>query len=98
SRFAPPSLPDALPILLLARVQCKARLFIACEPRRSRLSWLSSCLVGLAGCNAVTRHDAKVSVRAGFKGNELSQLWNSASNWFLRDRKSTRLKSLRHLV
>jgi hypothetical protein len=72
--------------LLLARVQCKTRLFVACEPRRSRLSWLSSCLVGLAGCNAVTRHDAKVSVRAGFKGNELSQLWNSASNWFVRER------------
>jgi hypothetical protein len=27
------------------------------------------------GCSAVTRHDARLSLSAGFKGRELSALW-----------------------
>ena len=49
--------------------------FVACEPRRSGLALTGSRLVGLAGCNDVTRHDAVVSVRAGFAGGEIASLW-----------------------
>ena len=50
-------------------------LFIASEPARAWLPLAGSHLVGLLGCNDVTRHDAVLSVRAGFAGDELSQLW-----------------------
>src|SRR4051812_21344348 len=36
-------------------------LFAACEPRRTELSMRAAKLVGLIGCNSVTRHDAVVS-------------------------------------
>jgi hypothetical protein len=49
--------------------------FFACEPRRSRLSLLAIHLLPLLGCNDVTRHDADISIRAGFLGQELSALW-----------------------
>jgi SAM-dependent methyltransferase len=53
----------------------KARVLIAVEPRRSHTALFCSRLLWLIGCNAVTRHDAVVSVRAGFAGRELSTLW-----------------------
>jgi hypothetical protein len=34
----------------------------------------------------VTRHDAVVSVRAGFADRELSALWPSGMTWTLRER------------
>ena len=49
--------------------------FFACEPRRSRWSLMATRLLPLIGCNAVTRHDAAASIRAGFLGQELSPLW-----------------------
>jgi hypothetical protein len=49
--------------------------FVACEPRRSGIALAGSRLVGLVGCNDVTRHDAVVSVRAGFADDEISRLW-----------------------
>jgi hypothetical protein len=52
--------------------------FVACEPRRWRASLLGSRLLWLIGCNYVTRHDAVVSVRAGFNGSELTKLWPKA--------------------
>ncbi|HEX3890808.1 MAG TPA: FAD-dependent monooxygenase, partial [Verrucomicrobiae bacterium] len=39
-------------------------------------------------CNNVTRHDAIVSVRAGFSGEELSALWPDKKNWRLTERHS----------
>lgn len=60
---------------LLGLAARRARLFVAIEPRRSPRSLLFSRLVWLLGCNGVTRHDAPVSVRAGFRGAELSRLW-----------------------
>jgi hypothetical protein len=60
---------------LLHGIKQRSVLFAAMEPRRSRLSLLSSRMVGLIGCNAVTRHDAPASVRAGFAGTELSMNW-----------------------
>ena len=51
--------------------------FVACEPRRSTLSLLGSRLVGVIGCNDVSRHDAVVSVRAGFHDGDLSAAWRA---------------------
>lgn len=71
---------------LLATVAARCRVFIACEPRRSSFALFASRGVGLIGCNDVTRHDAVVSVRAGFHGNELSRLWPDASRWKLTEK------------
>ena len=49
--------------------------FAAGEPRRYAAAMAVSRCLGLIGCNEVTRHDAVISVRAGFNGSELSQLW-----------------------
>ncbi len=68
---------------LLRLIAMKTNLFIACEPRRSPLALTASRLLGLMGCNAVTRHDAVVSVRAGFVGNDLTRLWSSETPWEL---------------
>lgn len=68
---------------LLALAAARTSLFVACEPRRSRFALHASRLVGVLGCNDVTRHDAVVSVRAGFRGDELSRLWPSAPGWRL---------------
>lgn len=65
---------------LLAAVAGCTRLFVACEPRRSRLALAGSRLLWALGCNDVTRHDARVSVRAGFSAAELSSLW-PAGGW-----------------
>jgi hypothetical protein len=60
---------------LLALAAARTRVFAACEPRRSQLALVGSRLLWALGCNDVTRHDAVVSVRAGFRGDELSRLW-----------------------
>lgn len=60
---------------LFRRIARAARWLVACEPRRSPVALAGSRLLGLIGCNAVTRHDAVVSVRAGFVDGELSALW-----------------------
>ncbi|MDQ3025250.1 MAG: methyltransferase domain-containing protein [Pseudomonadota bacterium] len=72
---------------LLALIAARARCFIACEPRRSRVALAGSRLLGLVGCNDVTRHDAVASVRAGFAGAELSVLWPNADGWILEERR-----------
>jgi hypothetical protein len=66
---------------LLEQVSTRAELFVACEPRRDRLTLHASRLVGWIGCNAVTRHDAPISVRAGFTGREISALWAAGGDW-----------------
>jgi hypothetical protein len=60
---------------MLAAIAVRANACFLCEPRRAWLALAGSHLVGLAGANAVTRHDAVLSVRAGFAGRELSALW-----------------------
>jgi hypothetical protein len=62
------------------------RTFIAVEPRRSSCSHCFSRLLWFIGCNRVTRHDAPISVRAGFTGQELSQLWPAGQVWSLEER------------
>jgi hypothetical protein len=59
---------------------------IALEPRRSWLPKLCGRLIWLIGCGPVTRHDAHISIRAGFDGPELSALWPDKENWSLTER------------
>jgi hypothetical protein len=63
----------------------KADLCCVCEPRRNRWSLGASKMLGLLGANAVTRHDAAISVRAGFQDGELSALWPADPRWRLRE-------------
>jgi hypothetical protein len=62
--------------------------FVAAEPRRSGLAEWFAGRVKLVGCNDVTLHDAEVSVRAGFNGAELSQLWPREENWRLVEKRA----------
>jgi hypothetical protein len=71
--------------VLLARLAPLASLFAACEPRRGALPLLASRLLWAIGCNDVTRHDAVLSVEAGFNGRELSALWPESSEWKLHE-------------
>jgi hypothetical protein len=71
---------------LLALAAARTDIFAACEPRRSPLPLAFSSLVGFIGCNRVTRHDAVISVRAGFAGNELSGWWPAKPEWHLEER------------
>jgi hypothetical protein len=70
---------------LLRLTAVRTNLFIACEPRRSPFALTASRLLWLVGCNAITRHDAPVSVRAGFVGHELSALWPADNKWEVRE-------------
>jgi len=70
---------------LLAAIAAQARTFVACEPRRGRFALLGARLVGLLGANEVSRHDAVVSVRAGFLGCDLSVLWPQGRQWCLQE-------------
>lgn len=69
---------------LLRRIAERTSLFVACEPRRSIIGIAAHPLIRLLGCNAVTRNDAALSVRAGFRGRELSALW-PAKGWIVRE-------------
>ena len=64
-------------------LRCSA--FVCCEPRRTLLPALASHAVGLMGAGPVTRHDAVKSVRAGFRGKELSHLWPNRKEWLLHE-------------
>jgi SAM-dependent methyltransferase len=73
---------DALSRLFrgIARI---ADCFVACEPRRARIALLGSHLIGAIGANGVTRRDAVLSVRAGFRDRELSACWPQNDEWQL---------------
>jgi hypothetical protein len=66
---------------LLLGIAARCTAFVACEPRRAATALLGSHLVGLLGCNAVTRNDAVLSVRAGFRDAELTTAWPAARGW-----------------
>jgi hypothetical protein len=72
----------------------RASLFVAIEPRRSVHSLLFSRLLWLIGCNHVTRHDAIVSVQAGFRATELSALWPKEPGWHFRESRSGQFSHL----
>lgn len=60
---------------LLLAISRSTRVFAAAEPRRGPAAALGVRFLPIFGCNEVTLHDAAASVRAGFRGNELSALW-----------------------
>ncbi|PYI88631.1 MAG: hypothetical protein DME26_03210 [Verrucomicrobia bacterium] len=66
---------------LFQRITDKCCFFAACEPRRTRFSLLGCRLLWAIGCNRVTRHDAAISVRAGFAKGELHRLWMPNPDW-----------------
>ena len=65
-----------------------ARVFIAIEPRRAVRCLFFTRLIWLIGCNEVTRHDAPISVHAGFTGQEMSRLWPAGQGWSLTERRA----------
>jgi hypothetical protein len=75
--------PDKELEALLRLAAARTNLFIACEPRRSPVALAAARCLGVIGCNSVTRHDAVVSVRAGFAGREISALWPRDAGWKL---------------
>jgi hypothetical protein len=70
---------------LLNGIAARASAFLCCEPRRSRFALTFSRLLGVIGCNDVTRHDAVASVHAGFNAQELSALWPQPDAWTSRE-------------
>ncbi len=71
---------------LLSAVASRCDAFVACEPRRSRPGLIGSRLLPALGVSADTRYDALVSVRAGFRDNELSRIWPmSGTRWRLQE-------------
>jgi hypothetical protein len=77
---------DAL-AALLRLIARSSRSLVACEPRRCASALAVGYMLRLLGCNAVTRHDAPISVRAGFRASELSAAW-SVSQWKLREERA----------
>lgn len=72
---------------LLSAVADRCNALVACEPRRSLLALTGSRLMPALGVSSDTLHDAIVSVRAGFRDNELSHLWPaSQARWRLEER------------
>jgi hypothetical protein len=71
---------------LLAIIAERADLCLACEPRRNRWSRVAARFLWMLGANDVTRHDAVVSVAAGFRDRELTDVWPSGSGWSLTER------------
>jgi len=64
-------------------IASRTKLFIACEPRRTRIGLVATRLLWAIGCSDITRHDAFLSVRAGFHDGELSALWPQHGHWEL---------------
>ena len=73
---------------LFRAVADRARLFVAIEPRRAPWPLFCCRLLWVIGCNSVTRHDAVISVRGGFSGNELLTLWPMNKGWQLTERRT----------
>jgi hypothetical protein len=71
---------------LLRLAANSASLLVALEPRRSGLSRVCGRLLWAIGCGPVTRHDARVSIRAGFAAGEISALWPDPADWELTER------------
>jgi hypothetical protein len=73
---------------LFARLSTLTGFFLACEPRRSPLALRATSLLWLIGCNDLTRHDGRLSVRAGFADNDLSRVWPANAGWQLHERRA----------
>jgi hypothetical protein len=72
--------------LLLAAVASRCDRFFACEPSRAWPALAGSHLVGAIGANAITREDAVLSVRAGFRRDVITARWPRAGkDWQTRE-------------
>jgi hypothetical protein len=71
-----------------ARLRRSARVILASEPERRRFSQMAAAaLAPLLGINHVTRHDAQVSMTAGFRSHELPRLLGlDTDTWTVRCR------------
>jgi hypothetical protein len=84
------------------RLTGRVRMVLACEPARRRpFAWLMRVLAPLIRANYVTRHDSRVSIAGGFRGNELAgTLGLGGGGWTVRSRETFRgayrLSALRH--
>lgn len=79
---------DAQLTSLFSEIAKRTDAFVAVEPLRGQWPLFCAQLLSLIGCNAVTCHDAPVSVRAGFIGRELSALWPRDGDWELTERRA----------
>ena len=71
---------------LFTQITRKTDLLIVCEPRRSRMGVMAPALLWLLGCCTVTRYDGPVSIRSGFRDQEISLLWPSSEDWQVDER------------
>jgi hypothetical protein len=71
---------------MLRLAAASANRVMALEPQRSWLPRFCGRWLWVIGCGPVTRHDAQISIRAGFAGSELSALWPDKENWVLTER------------
>ncbi len=60
---------------LLCAIAAVTVICVAAEPRRGAVAQMGARSLALMGANSVTRHDAVVSVRAGFRAGELGAIW-----------------------
>ncbi|MFD2051760.1 methyltransferase domain-containing protein [Mesorhizobium calcicola] len=79
---------DAQLVHLFSLLMPKAPLLLATEPLRAMPALAATRLLPVLGANDVTRHDAAQSVRAGFRGSELSALWLAANGKPLEERRA----------
>jgi hypothetical protein len=64
------------------RLSPKTRLILAAEPARYFIHQISGWLFSnLTRLNHVTRYDMQVSIRAGFRGDELPKALGLGSEW-----------------
>jgi hypothetical protein len=73
---------------LLEQAARQTSMFVACEPRRSRVALAGASMLRLLGCNRLTIHDGLISVRAGFRDREISAKWPAGNGWHLDERRT----------
>ncbi|WP_189350165.1 MULTISPECIES: methyltransferase domain-containing protein [unclassified Mesorhizobium] len=73
---------------LFSLLQRRAPLILATEPLRAGFALAATRLLPAIGANDVTRHDAAQSVRAGFRGTELSDIWSAVGGRPLEERRA----------
>ncbi|ESZ21705.1 methyltransferase domain-containing protein [Mesorhizobium sp. L48C026A00] len=79
---------DAELVRLFSLMEPKAPLLLATEPLRAKFALAATRLLPAIGANDVTRNDAAQSVRAGFRGSELSGLWLAANGKPVEERRA----------
>ncbi|TIS85710.1 methyltransferase domain-containing protein [Mesorhizobium sp.] len=75
-------------VRLFTLMMPKAPLLLATEPLRGQLALTAARLLPAIGANDVTRNDAAQSVRAGFRGSELSDLWRAVNGKPIEERRA----------